>query len=133
MSKTIWSGAEVVGTMGVEAARRGGSMGIIVSRLTGGECGAGGCRGGVYCIEASVSRAMVSGAIVLVSIVSRLSCRGLGGWGGCCEVRGDVKNMMDSSFGGGNGRYCGPTGHKDWIVRGCVTKHCGTAKCWVGL
>ena len=44
-----------------------------------------------------------------------------------------MKNMMDSSFGGGNGRYCGPTGHKDWIVRGCVTKHCGTAKCWVGL
>ena len=22
---------------------------------------------------------------------------------------------------------------KDWIVRGWVTRHCGTAKCWVGL
>ena len=87
MSKVIWSGAEVVGFVGVEAVRRGGSMGIIVSRLTGGECGAGGCRGGVYCIEASVSRAMVSGAIVLVSIVSRLSCRGLGGGGWGAAVR----------------------------------------------
>ena len=94
-------------------------MGTIMSRPTGGECGAGGCRGGVDCIEASVSREMGSRAVVLVSIVSKLSCRGL--CGDSCEVRGDEKNMMGGGFDGGNGCYCGSIGHKDWIVRGCVT------------
>ena len=47
-------------------------MVTIVSRPTGGECGAGGCRGGVDCIEA---------------IVSGLWCRGYGVGGRRAEVR----------------------------------------------
>ena len=35
---------------------------------------------------------MVSGAVVWRSAVSSLACRG--GWGGCYEVRGDLKNLV---------------------------------------
>ena len=62
-------------------------MVTIVSRPTGGECGVGGCRGGVGCSEA---------------IVSGLWCRVSSCGGPLC--RGYVKNVMVVGFGGGNGR-----------------------------
>ena len=58
-----------------------------------------------------VSKDMVSGAIVLVSTVSKRSCRGLWWEGGCCEMRVDVKKMIGGGYGGVNGRYCGPIEH----------------------
>ena len=77
-------------------------MVTIVPRPTGGECGAGGCRGGVDCIEAIVSGLWCRG-----SSCGGPLCRGYRvGAGGrsCWGVRDDVKNMMDGGFGGGNGR-----------------------------
>ena len=70
------------------AARRGGSMVTIVSRPTGGECGAGGYSGGVDCIEA---------------IVSGLWCRDYGVGGRRVEVR-CVEAIVSGWVGGAAGR-----------------------------
>ena len=80
VSRAVGSKVEVVRTKGVGAARRRGSMGTIVLRLTGGGCRAGGCRVGGCCVDAIVSGAIVWGAVVWRSAVSRLSCQRL--WGG---------------------------------------------------
>ena len=81
---------------------------------------------GNYRVETIGSRAVMTGAVMLVAAVSRRSCRGLwcrgssvwwllcrgyrvgsDGVGGCCEMRVHEKSMRGDGFGGGSGRYCG--------------------------
>ena len=50
MSRVVESGDEVMGTE-VVGVLEGEAMGIVVSNLSGGGCGSGGCRGTVFCIE----------------------------------------------------------------------------------